>query len=97
MREGDDLEIIERSVQRRADRRATRQCAKIQGNLASGAGGDRLPIELDGEDRGWLVHQVEQRSHLPGDLLHWIGKLLVHAGAPPCQAAASSGAATSVI
>ena len=25
---------------------------------------------LDGEDRGWLVHQIEHRAHLAGDLLH---------------------------
>ena len=39
-------------MDRRADRRATRQRPEIQGKLARCASGEQLPIELDGEDRG---------------------------------------------
>ena len=57
--EGDDLRIVGwGSVQGRADRRAAWQRAEIQGNLAGGAGGDLLPVALDGEDRGWLIHAM---------------------------------------
>src|SRR5581483_11532639 len=63
--EGDDLRALQLCImQRRADRGATWQGAEVQGDLTVGAGGEGLPVGLDGEHRGWLVHQVEQRSDL---------------------------------
>src|SRR6266540_4991892 len=94
--EGDDLEVIQRIVQRGADRGAAWQRAEIQGDLTGGADGDGLSVGLDGEHRGWFVHQVEHRSDLAGDLLHRTEMLVIHYGAPRCQAAASSGVIRSV-
>src|SRR6266508_4567264 len=96
--EGDDLRIVGwRSVKRHTDRCAARQRAEIEGDLAGGTGGDQLPVALDGERRCRFIDEVEQREHLAGDLLHGIGMLVVHDRTPPYQAAASSGAAPSVI
>jgi hypothetical protein len=44
--EGDDLRAVRRrTAQRRADRRAARQRTEIQGELAVGSNGDRLPVD----------------------------------------------------
>jgi hypothetical protein len=69
-------------VQRRADRRTTRQRTEILADLTIDTDGDRLFTDLERERCYWLVQQIEQRSYLADALLRGSRKFVVHNGAP---------------